>query len=97
MTPDAVLDALRSGDTEAIRTAANDDFRNNVSADQMTQVWATALDQLGSLVTAGDAVVLYDVPLSFSAGDGHLQITYDNGTISGLVLRPGPPTARFGE
>jgi hypothetical protein len=55
------------------------------------------LDQLGSLVSAGDAVVLHDVPLSFSDGQAHLQVTYSSGAISGLVLRPGPPTARFGD
>jgi hypothetical protein len=97
MTPDEVVHALHSGDTEAVRAAANDDFRDDVSAHQLTQVWTAVSDQLGSLVSAGEAVVLHDIPLTFSSGQAHLQVTYDGDAISGLVLRPGPPTARFGE
>ena len=97
MTPDEVLEALRTGDVDAVRAAANDDFCVDVSADEMTQVWSAATDDWGSLVTSGEAVVLHDLPLTFSRGEGHLQIAYTGGKISGLVLRPGAPTARFGE
>lgn len=97
MTPAQVLDALRSGNTDIISAQGDEDFRSAVSPDQMRQVWTEATARLGNLVDTGDALVLHDVPLQFTGGEAHLQVCYRGDRITGLVLAPGPPTARFGQ
>jgi hypothetical protein len=97
MMPTQVLDALRSGNTDTISAQGDEYFRSAVSPDQMRQVWKEATARLGNLVDTGDALVLHDVPLQFTGGEAHLQVSYRGDRITGLILMPGPPTARFGQ
>jgi hypothetical protein len=97
MTPTQVLDALRSGNTDAITEQGDEDFRSNVSSEQMRQVWNEATARWGDLVTTDEAVVVQDMPLKFTGGEAHLQVAYRAGRVAGLILKPGPPTGRFGE
>lgn len=96
MTPGEVVAALRSGDVSAIRAAADENFRSQISERYMQEVWASAGSQFGELVSVGPGVVLHDLPLTFEHGEAHLQIAYHDDVISGLVLRPGRPTGQFG-
>ena len=97
MTPDQVLEALIQGDFETIRSAANDGFREHISATELARVWAATGDSLGVLQTVDAGVVLHDLALHGEKGTAHLQVAYHDGVISGLVLLPGAPTGRFGE
>jgi hypothetical protein len=97
VTADQVVEALRRGEFESVRSAATDGFREHISADEMARVWTEMERSLGALRTVGAGVVLHDVALHCERGDAHLQVAYQDGVISGLVLRDGVPTGRFGE
>ena len=97
MTPAEVLAALQSGDVDAIAAHGDVTFREHVSPEDMRSTWTEASAQWGELVDAGAEVLLHDVPLRFTRGEAHLQVAYRGDRIVGLVLKPGSPTARFGE
>ena len=97
MDADQVVQALASGRAEAVHAAFSASFAAQVSAGEVAEVWGAALEQFGAFRAAENAVVLYDLHLRFERGDAHLQIVYQGPETAGLVLRPGGPTARFGE
>jgi hypothetical protein len=97
VTPAEVLAALQEGDVAVIRDAADDIFRTQITESQIHDVWTSATEDLGPLSNVGSATVIHEIPLTFERGEGHLQVAYRDDRIAGLVLRPGPPTGRFGE
>jgi hypothetical protein len=92
-----VVEALTSGRMDDIREGFSGSFKKQVSAKDLAKLWSKAVEQLGPFVAADEAVVLYDIPLRFEWGGGHLQVAYRNEEIAGMVLRPGSPTSKFGE
>jgi hypothetical protein len=92
-----VVEALTSGRIDDVREGFSGSFKKKGSAKDLAKVWSEAVKQFGAFVGADEAVVLYDIPLRFERGGGHLQVAYRSGEIVGMVLRPGPPTSKFGE
>ena len=39
---------------------------------------------------------IYDFPLTYERGDGHLQLAVMENKIAGLLVRPGRPTGTWG-
>ena len=97
MTPEEVVRALVANDIGAIQAAATPGFRERISAGEMARVLAEARASHGGLQSAGEPLVVYDLPLEFERGTAHLQIAYEGTAIAGLVIKPGRPTGRFGE
>jgi hypothetical protein len=92
-----VLEGLIAGNVEAISERGDATFRSTVTAQEMRDVWQQATAQWGQCTGAGEGVLLHDFPLTFERGDAHLQVAYRGEQIVGLVLKPGGPTARFGQ
>ena len=97
MQVNEVVEALTSGRMDDVRNGFSGSFKKQLSAKDLATVWSKAVEQFGPFVAAEEAAVLYDIPLHFERGRGHLQVAYRNGEIAGMVLRPGPPTSKFGE
>ena len=97
MTPNDVIQALISGDLGSIESATKSELRELVPASAVAQLWAEATEHIGAYVETGEEVVMHDQTLVFETGIAHLQIVYIGGEITGMTMRPGHPTARFGE
>ena len=97
MEPNDVVNALMTGRYDEIHAAGDAGFRRAVPTDEIQRVWLAMTTQLGQPTGVRGGVVLHDLGLSFANGEGHVQIAYRDGQIAGLVLRPGPPSGRFGE
>ena len=96
MEANAVVQALAAGRPEEVKGALSEEFAQELPDGELTRIWQEAIRQLGEFVAAGEPLRLYDVPLSFAGGDAHLQLAYKGVNITGLMLRPGPPTGTFG-
>jgi hypothetical protein len=96
VTPDEVLEALRTHEFDRVRSAASTGFRADVSSEEMRRVWTEMEASIGAVQSVDPGVVLHDLALHCENGDAHLQVAYRDGTLSGLVLLEGPPTGRFG-
>ena len=67
-------------------------------------VWGEVLTSFGTYRSAGPPLRFtvsnnagFDYPLRFTKGFAHLQITVDHlGRVTGIVVREGAPTGRFG-
>ena len=97
MEAQQVIEAIASGRVEELHRAFTRSLADEVSPRGITSVWRDAVAQLGSFLGDEEPVVLYDLPLRFERGHAHLQIVYRCGEIAGLVLKPGVPTAKFGQ
>ena len=97
MTPNDVIQALISGDTDSIEGEIKEELREIVKASDLAQLWAEASEHLGPYVEAGEQVVMHDVTLVFTNGVAHLQVVYIKDEITGVTMRPGHPSARYGE
>jgi hypothetical protein len=97
MEPKEVVNALMTGRYDEISGAADANFRRKVSAAEIQKVWQATTATFGEPTGIQAGVVLHDLGLTFANGEAHVQIAYRDGKISGLVVRPGSPTARFGE
>lgn len=89
MKPSEVVEALASGRVDEVRASFDKGCAKAISAREIQRVWASAVEQLGEYVAAGDPIVLHDVPLSFSLGTEHLQLAYRGDKVTGLVLKFG--------
>ncbi|MBV8927903.1 MAG: hypothetical protein JO152_02095 [Mycobacteriaceae bacterium] len=98
MEPTEVVNALMTGRYDEISDAADAHFRRSIPTSEIKRVWEATTARFGGQPVGIKAdVVLHDLGLSFANGEAHVQIAYRDGKIAGLVLRPGPPTGRFGE
>ncbi len=97
MTPNDVIQALTSGDLDGIEAAIKPELREIVAVPAVAQLWAEATEHLGAYVEPGEGVVMHDLTLVFERGVAHLQVVYIGDEITGLTMRPGHPTARYGE
>jgi len=96
MTPDEIVDALKSGQFDLIRAAATESFRNSISSAEIAHVWSETERSLGALQSVSPEVVLHDLALQCERGKAHLQVAYQDGVLAGLVLLEGSPTGHFG-
>lgn len=94
MTPDQVVAALQQGSFDAIADAASPDFAPELR-EQLPAVWRQVVDACG-VPNPGQMIEMHDVALVGATDQAHLQVTYEDGLITGLVLRPGAPTGVFG-
>jgi len=97
MSPNDVIQALTSGDLASIEAATKSELREMMPVSALAQLWAEATEHLGAYVEPGEEVVMHDLTLTFSTGIAHLQVVYIGDEITGITLRPGHPTARYGE
>jgi hypothetical protein len=97
MSPNDVIQALTSGDLSSIEAATKPELRELMPVSALAQLWAEANEHLGAYVEPGEEVVMHDVTLVFTTGVAHLQIVYIGDEITGVTMRPGHPTARYGE
>ncbi|MEA2972835.1 MAG: hypothetical protein QOG82_1293 [Actinomycetota bacterium] len=97
MTPDDVIKALTSGDTDSIEAAIKPELRELVPAAALAQLWSEASEHLGAYVESGEKVVMHDQTLVFEKGIAHLQVVYIGDQITGVTMAPGHPSARYGE
>ena len=97
MNPNEVIKALNDGDMTGIEAAIAPELREHIPIADLKKMWEDAGEQLGALQSPGEQVVMYDTTLGFEKGVAHLQIVYVNDKLTGILLRPGHPTARFGE
>ncbi|HVF14461.1 MAG TPA: hypothetical protein VM942_07675 [Acidimicrobiales bacterium] len=97
MTPNDVIQALTSGDLASIEGAIKPELREMVPASALAQLWAEATEHIGAYVENGEEVVMHDLTLVFQSGIAHLQVVYIGDEITGVTMRPGHPTARYGE
>lgn len=97
MKPNEILDALVSGRVEEVRAIFDERCAEAISAHELQRVWASAVEELGDYIAATDPIVLHDIPLTFSRGRAHLQLAYRGERVTGMVLKPGGPTAKFGQ
>jgi putative heme iron utilization protein len=97
-TPTAVLTALASGDYESIHAHMPAQIVAAIPADMMKAVWTAAQKEWGRFVGVdGPPVVLHELPLKFKSASAHFQVAYRGEEIVGLILKPGPPSGRFGQ
>ena len=97
MEPKEVVNALLTGRYDEISDAADANFRHKVPTAEIQRVWQATIARFGEPTGVLDGVVLHDLGLTFANGEAHVQVAYRDGKIAGLVVRPGSPTARFGE
>ncbi len=97
MKPNDVIKALSDGDMAGIEAAIAPELREHIPVADLKRMWEDAGEQLGSLVSQGEEVLMHDVTLNFEKGVAHLQIVYVSDKLTGILMRPGHPTARFGE
>ncbi|MEA2702403.1 MAG: hypothetical protein QOD63_348, partial [Actinomycetota bacterium] len=97
MNPNDVIKALTDGDMAGIEAAIAPELREHIPMADLKRMWDDAGEQLGALVDQGEQVVMYDTTLNFEKGIAHLQIVYVADKLTGILLRPGHPSARFGE
>jgi|GEM_PF-5871421 len=97
MTPNDVIQALRTGDLDSIDAAIKPELREIVAVPAVAQLWAEASEHLGPFVEVGEEVVMHDLTMVFEKGVAHLQVVYIGEEITGVTMRPGHPTARYGE
>lgn len=97
MTPNDVIQALTSGDLDSIEAAIKPELRELVAVPAVAQLWAEAIEHLGAYVEPGEEVVMHDLTVVFERGLAHLQVVYIGDQVTGVTIRPGHPTARYGE
>jgi hypothetical protein len=97
MSPNDVIQALTSGDLAGIESAIKPELREMLPVADLAQLWAEANEHLGAYVEPGEVVVMHDQTLVFETGVAHLQIVYIGDAITGITMRPGHPSARYGE
>ena len=97
MTPEEVIRALFTDDVDAIRRASTPGFREHVTAEEMRRVLQAIPSAQGPPDATGPSLVLHDTGLELANSPFHVQIVYEGEAIAGLVVKPGPPTGRFGE
>ena len=97
MSPNDVIQALTTGDLARIEGAIKPELREMVPVSMLAQLWGEATEHIGAYVEPGEEVVLHDLTLVFETGIAHLQVVYIGDQITGLTMRPGHPTARYGE
>jgi len=97
MSPTDVIQALTSGNLASIEEAIKSELREVVALPALAQLWAEATEHLGAYVEPGEEVIMHDLTLVFENGIAHLQVVYIGDEITGLTMRPGHPSARFGE
>ena len=97
MEPREVVNALMTGRYDEISSAADANFRQKIPTAKIREVWQATTATFGEPTGFQAGVVLHDLGLTFANGEAHVQIAYRDGKISGVVVRPGAPTARFGE
>jgi len=95
--PKEVINALLTGRYDEIHDAGADGFRRAIPASEIQKVWQATTSRFGEPTRVSDGVVLHDLGLTFANGEAHVQIAYRDGKITGMVIRPGPPTAKFGQ
>jgi len=102
---DGVADAISSERFDDVLTVEEPYVRAELSAQKVSVVWSSALRANGAFTYRGPPVRaatpagdLFDYPMIFQHGRAHLQVSLDSrGRVTGLVLRPGPPTGQFGK
>jgi hypothetical protein len=96
VTPDEVLEALKTHEFDQVHSVASPAFRADITSEEIRRVWTAMEASIGAVQSVDPGVELYDLALHCEKGDAHLQIAYRDGTIAGLVLLEGAPTGRFG-
>jgi hypothetical protein len=96
LSPDEVLAALQAHQFERVWSEAAPDFRDAIPLEEIERVWLQVEQTVGAVQSSGPDLVLHDLALHCEQGDIHLQVAYQDGTLSGLVVLHGPPTGRFG-
>ena len=98
LTPQEVVDRLVVGQFGDVVAEFGAHMATEFTEDDLASVWQDAVKRFGGFVAEGDgSVVLHDLDLGFQRGTAHLQLAYRGGRIVGLVIKPGGPSAKFGE
>ena len=97
MNPNDVIQALTSDNLASIEATIKPELREMVPVAALAQLWAEAKEHIGAYVEPGEEVVMHDLTLVFETGIAHLQIVYIGDEITGVTIRPGHPSARYGE
>jgi hypothetical protein len=96
VTPNEVLEALKTHEFDQVHSVASPAFRADISSQEIRRVWTAMESSIGAVQAVDPCVELHDLALHCEKGDAHLQIAYRDGILSGLVLLEGAPTGLFG-
>ena len=98
LTPQEVVDRLVVGQFADVVAEFGAHMATEFTEQDLATVWQDAVSRFGGYVGEGDgSIVLHDIDLGFERGEAHLQLAYRSGRIVGIVIKPGGPTAKFGE
>ena len=92
----AVVDRLVAGDFEGIRSDFSDELRNQLSADQMREVWNSVTTQIGTFKRQGapeahrvDDVDVILIRCEFERAPAQVEVDFrPDGKIVALWIRP---------
>ena len=91
-------------DDAALRDLFDHGMKLAVSLEKLADTRQRAQDALGSLVAVGEPLTgssrgaeIYDFPLTYERGKGHLQIAIMADEIAGLLVRRGHATGTWGQ
>lgn len=90
-------------DDAALRDLFDHSMKLAVSLEKLADTRKRAHDALGSLLAVGEPLTgssrgaeIYDFPLTYERGEGHLQIAIRADKVAGLHVRPGHATGTWG-
>ncbi len=97
------IELFANDDDAALRDLFDHSMKLAVSLEKLADTRQRAEDALGSLVAVGEPLTgssrgaeIYDFPLTYERGDGHLQVAVMADEIAGLLVRPGHATGTWG-
>jgi len=97
---------LRTGHLAALAANFNSLGAPSATAGQLEQEWQTTTGRLGRLrhvdspvfLGSNQAIVAYEIGLTFDHGQAHLQVSIDNeARYQDVLIEAGPPTRQFGQ
>ena len=97
------IELYANDDDAGLRDLFDERMKVAVSLENLADTRQRAHDTQGSLVSIGEPLTgcsrganIYDFPLTYERGGGHLQIAVMENKIAGLLVRPGRPTGTWG-
>jgi len=97
------IELYANDDDAGLRDLFDESMKVAVSLENLADTRQRAHDAQGSLVSIGEPLTgssrgaeIYDFPLTYERGGGHLQIAVMENKIAGLLVRPGRPTGTWG-
>ena len=102
-TVQRAIELYANDDDAGLRDLFDKRMKVAVSLENLADTRQRAHDAQGSLVSIGEPLTgssrgaeIYDFPLTYERGGGHLQIAVMENKIAGLLVRPGRPTGTWG-